>query len=80
MPYFDTLRTLREKAGIRLSALAKASGLDRGTISRVEKHENSTPTTLNAIINALNNLHYNKNGAALSYEDVVTEKSRYGGR
>lgn len=80
MLYFDDLKTLRERAGIRKSALAKAAGLDRGTITRVEKHHNSTSPTLNAIVNALNTLYYSDKGESpISYDDVVTETSRFGG-
>lgn len=80
MPFFDNLKTIRERAGIRVSALAKAAGLDRGTISRIEKHSNSTPPTLHSIVNALNELHYNNGKSPISYNDVVTEISKYGGK
>lgn len=77
MPYFDSLQTIRERAGVRVSSLAKSAGVDRSTITRIEKHHNSTPETLHSIINALNN---NKSVDTLDYEDVVTETSEYGGK
>jgi transcriptional regulator with XRE-family HTH domain len=77
MPYFDSLKTNRERLGIRIAALAKAAGVDRSTVSRIEKHHNSTPETLHAIINALNELGAN---GRLSYEDVVSDISKFGGR
>lgn len=79
MPYIDTLKTIRVNAGIRIVDLAKASGLDRGTISRVEKHYSATPETLNAIINTLNKLYYRRIRSVILYDDVVTKVSRYGG-
>lgn len=79
MPYFDDLKTIRERAGIRVSALARAAGIDRGTIARVEKHNKSTAATLHSIVNALNELHYNNGTSPISYNDVVTETSKFGG-
>lgn len=81
MPYFDTLKTLRERAGIRVSILAKKARVDRGTIARIEKHHNSTPETLHSVINSLNSLHYENNAEGpIDYETVVTEESKYGGK
>jgi len=77
MPYFDSLKTIRERAGIRVSVLAKSAGVDRSTITRIEKHHNSTPETLHSIINALNS---NKSVGNLEYEEVVTETSKFGGK
>lgn len=77
MPYFDTLKTSRERKGIRISKLAKEAGLDRSTITRVEKHHNSTPETLHAIVNALNVIDANN---PIEYEDVITEVSKFGGQ
>jgi transcriptional regulator with XRE-family HTH domain len=78
MPYFDDLKTYRERAGIRIAALARAAGIDRSTVTRVENHKNSTPETLHMIINALNDLYYRNNGALVAYDVVVTLNSKYG--
>jgi len=75
MPYFDDLKTIRERSGIRVSALAKAAAVDRSTVTRVEKHHNATPETLHSIINALNSLGCN---GTIEYEKLVTETSRFG--
>ena len=77
MPYFDSLKTIRERSGIRVSALAKEAKVDRSTITRVEKHHNSTPETLHSIVNALNSLGCN---GTIKYEEVITETSRFGGK
>jgi len=75
MPFFDSLETVRERAGVRVSTLAKDAGVDRSTITRIEKHYNSTPETLHSIINALNNY---KSVNDIKYEEVVTEISKFG--
>jgi len=78
MPYFDTLTTCRQKAGIRISELAARVGIDRTTIKRAEKHYNCRWETLAKIINGLNELHYTKNGGELDPSRVITENSRFG--
>ena len=80
MPFLDNLKTLRERAGISMSALARAANVDRGTIVRVERHDASRTETLMRLINALNELYYRKSGALLVPETLITEKSRFGGR
>lgn len=81
MPYFDTLKTLRERSGLKIAVLAKEADVDRSTITRIEKHHNSTPETLHAVINALNALNaLKKHGVTIKYEDVITEKSKCGGK
>jgi len=75
MPFFDNLKTIREHAGINIATLAKKANIDRGTVTRIEKHYNSTTTTLHSIINALNNLNPSNQ---IQYEDVVTETSKFG--
>ncbi len=79
MAYFDTLKTLRESAGIKISVLAKEAEIDRSTIVRIEKHKNSTPTTLHSIVNSLNNIYSKKGRESISYELVITEDSKFGG-
>ncbi len=79
MAYFDTLKTLRESAGIKISVLAKEAEIDRSTIVRIEKHKNSTPTTLHSIVNSLNNIYSKKGRESISYELVITENSKFGG-
>lgn len=73
MPYFDDLKTVRERAGIRIATLSRKAEVDRSTISRIEKHHNATPETLHAIVNALNAL-----GCDVIYEKVVTTTSKFG--
>ena len=77
MPYFDSLKTIRERSGIRVAALAKAAKVDRGTVTRIEKHQNSTPETLHSIVNALNFIN---SSDAIKYEDVITKTSKFGGK
>ncbi|MBC8386231.1 MAG: helix-turn-helix transcriptional regulator [Gammaproteobacteria bacterium] len=77
MPYFDSLKTIRERSGIRVSALAKEAKVDRSTVTRVEKHHNSTPETLHSIVNALNTIGSN---GTIKYEEVITETSKFGGK
>ena len=77
MPYFDSLKTTRERSGIRVSALAKEAKVDRSTVTRVEKHHNSTPETLHSIVNALNSIGSN---STIKYEEVITETSKFGGK
>lgn len=76
--FFDRLRTLRERAGVTQTRLAKTADMDRGTISRVESHEAARKETLYAIGNALNDLHYRKNGAELNLEREITTKPKRG--
>ena len=77
MPYFDSLKTIREHSGIRVATLAKEADVDRGTIARIEKHHNSTLETLHSVINALNTISPN---STIKYEDVITEISIFGGK
>lgn len=78
MPYFDDLKTYRERAGLRKSELADKTGLDRGTIHRAEKHYNCMYESLAKIVNTLNEVHYTENGKALDVNLAITETSRFG--
>ena len=75
--YIDDLRTLRVAAGLKIARVASHAGVSRSTIERVEKHQSSTVETLNAIINALNDLYYNKAGKMLEAAQLITSNSRY---
>lgn len=77
MPYFDELRTFRERAGITMSKLAREAKVDRATISRAEKHKNLTSYSLRKIIHALNEIHYTTQGSSIDYDKVVSELSKY---
>lgn len=77
--YYDDLASHRIDAGLRVKELADLAGIDRTTISRVEKHHQSTPETLSKIVTALNDRHYDMRGKTLDFHKVVTKKSRYGG-
>lgn len=76
--YIDNLKTLREGAGIRKTALATAAGVSRDTVTRVEKHHRSTKETCVSIIHALNKLHYSSNGRPLDPEVEISGVSRHG--
>ena len=78
MAYLDDLKTYRVGAGLTISALARATGLDRATIKRVESHHNCRDETLVRIVHALNNLHYSKNGCALAPDRLISTNSRFG--
>lgn len=77
MAFIDNLTTLRVRAGVTISDLAREAGLDRGTIKNVEKHRNATLETCVAIINALNRLYYSKNSKSLNPDSHVSSKSKY---
>lgn len=71
--YFDDLQTNREKARLTISDLAKETGLDRKTITRIENHFCARKVNLSKIVDALN-----KHGLSLDENIVITETSRYG--
>lgn len=78
--FFDDLRTFRVKAGLTVSALARGCGLDRGTVTRAEKHQPLRPEHNMRIINFLNETHYSKNGHPIDPAAVLSNVSRYGHR
>ena len=75
--FYDNLKTHRQKAGLKIAALARAAGVGESTIRRIEKHEASTVETLNAIINALNATSYFSAKPILATR-AVKSKSKYG--
>ena len=78
MPFVDNYKTLRERAGLRVSTVAKAADLSRDTIARIEKHKPCTTETLVRAVNALNSLHYAHNGQALNPDSLIVDKSTFG--
>ena len=81
MPYyFDDQRTFRERAGVTRSLLAREADVDRGTVTRSEKHHPCTKESLVRIINGLNKLYYQNNGTGIDPDKVLSERSRYGNR
>ena len=78
MPYIDTFRTLRVGPGISISRVAKAAGISRDTIQRIEKHLNAREETLVSAVHALNTLHYKANGGLLDPASLITSTSKYG--
>ena len=55
--YILDARTLRVRAGKRVKDLAAQSGLDRGTVSKVEKGLPVSDASAWAIFNVLNSWH-----------------------
>lgn len=78
MAYFDELKTYRERAGLTITDLARHAKVDRGTISRAEKHRAIRKDLLVKITNALNEIHYKANGGEVDFYSKLTSKSRYG--
>lgn len=56
--YIPTLQSLRVRAGIPVSKLARAAGVDRATVARAEAGGNCRAESLYSIVNALNVLFY----------------------
>jgi transcriptional regulator with XRE-family HTH domain len=77
--YFDDLHTRRQRAGLTVSELAKAAGIDRGTITRAERHHACRYETLVKLVNVLNEKFFSRNGASLSPETEISHTSRFGG-
>lgn len=50
---WEKLREARKKRGLTLSALAKLTGLNLNTISRIERGRQPSPTSLKKISEAL---------------------------
>ena len=69
--HFPNLRSCREKAGLSKAALAKAAGVDRGTVTRLEDGDPGRKETLIRLTNALNDLHYRRVGAPLDSDKEI---------
>lgn len=78
LAFFDDCKTFRQRAGLTISELARAAGVDRTTISKIEKHHAARYETLMCVINALNSSHYAANGAAVDPSVVLSMTSRFG--
>ena len=76
--FIDELQTLRVRAGLTISKVAREADLDRGTVKRAERHRPARVETLYRIVNALNDLYYSERGIPLNPEAVIQEKSRWG--
>jgi len=68
---FMDLTKLRETAGLSRAKLARETGLDRGTIVRLEDGLGGRKENLISIFNALNRLHYQAQGKPLVQEECV---------
>ncbi|WP_128566313.1 helix-turn-helix domain-containing protein [Methylobacterium crusticola] len=78
MPFIDNFQTLREGAGLRKAEVGEAAKVSADTITRVERHKNSSTETLVKLVNALNDLYYNKKGIPIDAFKVVTQDSKFG--
>ncbi len=78
MPFIDVFRTLRERAGLRISRVAREAQLSEDTIQRIERHHGVSRVSCIAAIEALNRLYYN-NKVQLDHGEYITEASRFGG-
>lgn len=78
MPYFDNLKTKREIAGLSKAKLSALSGVDRGTISKAEKHHEVRADRLYPLLDALNESYFNKSGSVLDRDVEITSKSKFG--
>lgn len=79
MPYFHDLKTLRVGAGLKMVQVARAirpEAMTPDTVSRIEKGGSAPPSTLVAIIHALNALYYDEKGRSLDPEKLISEKPR----
>lgn len=72
--YFNDLRSIRERSGLRVADLARAAHVDRSTISRVERHQGLTLHTALKILDALKDLNAIDTSVTLS--DVVSDDDR----
>lgn len=77
--YYDDLESHRIEAGLRIKELADLAGVDRTTITRIERHHKSSAETLSKVVTALNDAYFEKRGKTLNPQIVITQKSRFGG-
>jgi DNA-binding XRE family transcriptional regulator len=77
---FPDLSSLRERAGVTRSELAREAGVDRATLARVESGRASRKETLYRLGNALNALHYDKRGNPIDVDKCVTAVDQTGER
>ncbi len=77
--FIDDLTTFRISARLKKTQLANLCGIDRVTVTRIERHDRTTIETAGKIIDVLNEHHFSKNGKTpLNANVVITPRSRYG--
>lgn len=75
--FYDNLKSHRVAAGLKISELARLTGLGETTVRRIERHDPSTVETLRRIINALNETKFYQN-RNINPDVEITTVSRFG--
>ena len=66
---FPRCKTLRESAGMRIQQLAKEAGVDRNTVSNIEKNKPISKPIMYRVFNVLNVRHGGKLNDAIELKD-----------
>lgn len=69
--FLHRCETLRQQAGLSVAKLAQKAGVDRGTVSKIERHQGAMGDKVGSVFTALNDTDAHK--GALVFEIEVTD-------
>lgn len=69
--YLHRCETLRQQAGLSIAKLAQKAGVDRGTVTKIERHQGVMGDKVGSVFKALNDAHE----GSLVFEVEVTDSA-----